>query len=122
MNNKKLILALMACSSLTALAADMASKPMKLMGYISDSKCAAMHNTTAPDAACVKKCIAGGEKPVFVDAKKEVWSIDNPDSITDDYGKAVTVMATADASAKSIHIDKVRSAKDLQGTSGMMSH
>ena len=120
--NKKLILALLACSCLTALAADAGSKPMKMKGYISDSKCAAMHNSAAPDANCVKKCIAGGEKPVLVDAKKDVWSIDNPDAVTDDYGKAVTVMAKADTSVKSIHIDKVVMAKDMKGTSGMMDH
>ena len=118
--NKKMMLALLACSSLTALGADMGSKPMKLMGYISDSKCGAMHNSAAPDASCVKKCIGGGEKPVFVDAKKQVWSIDNPDTITDDYGKNVTVMATADDSSKTIHIAKVTSAKDAKGSSGMM--
>jgi hypothetical protein len=118
--NKKLILTLLACSSLTALGADAGSKPTKMMGYISDSKCAAMHNAAAPDANCVKKCIAGGEKPVFVDAKKDVWSIDNPDAVTDDYGKAVTVMATADTSNKTMHIAKVTSAKTVKGTSGMM--
>jgi len=121
--SKTLILALLACSSLTAVAADTSAKSTKLMGYISDSKCAAMHNSKAPDAACVKKCIGGGEKPVFVDAKKDVWSIDNPDAVTDDYGKSVTVMAKADSSAKSIHIDKVMAAKDMKGSSGMtMDH
>jgi hypothetical protein len=118
--NRKLILALLACSSLTALAADTGTKPARMRGYISDSKCAAKHNSAAPDASCIKKCIAAGEKPVFVDAKKDVWSIDNPDAVTDDYGKAVTVMATADASNKTVHIAKVTSAKDLKGTSGMM--
>ena len=120
--NKKLILALLACSSLTAVAADTTAKSTKLMGYISDSKCAATHSAKAPDANCVKKCIGGGEKPVFVDAKKDVWAIDNPDAVTDDYGKAVTVMAKADSSAKSIHIDKVMAAKDMKGTNGMMDH
>ena len=115
--NKKLILALLACSSLTALAAD---KPAKMKGYISDSKCAAMHNSAAPDASCVKKCISGGEKPVLVDAQKNVWTIDNPDAVTDDYGKSVTVLATADDSNKSVHIAKVTSSKGLKGTSGMM--
>lgn len=115
--NKKLILAILACSSLTAVAADTASR---MTGYISDSKCAAMHNSAAPDANCVKKCIGGGEKPVFVDAKKDVWSIDNPDAVTNDYGKRVSLMATADTSSKSIHVAKVISAKDLKGTSGMM--
>jgi hypothetical protein len=114
--NKKLILALLACTSLSALAAD---TPTRMKGYISDTKCGATHNTAAPDAKCVKKCIAGGGKPVLVDTKKDVWTIDNPDAVTDDYGKAVTVMATADASTKTVHIAKVTSAKELQGSSGM---
>jgi hypothetical protein len=117
--NKKLLLALLACSSLTALAAE---KPAKMKGYISESKCAATHNSAAPDADCVKKCIAGGAKPVFVDAKKNVWAIDNPDAVTDDYGKSVTMMATADDSNKSVHIDKVTFSRALKGTSGMMDH
>lgn len=115
--NKKLILALLACSSLTALAAD---KPAKMKGYISDSQCGATHNSAAPDAHCVKKCISGGAKPVLVDAKKNVWAIDNPDAVTADYGKAVTVMATADESNKSVHIDKVTLSRGLAGSSGMM--
>jgi hypothetical protein len=118
----KRVLAIMALSALSAMPmlsmADTGGK--KLMGYVSDSKCGAMHNTSAPDAACVKKCIDGGAKPVFVDKKKQVWTIDNPDAVADDYGKDVTVMATADNSAKSIHIDKVVSAKDAKGSSGMM--
>lgn len=115
------LIAALAASSVPAFAADMSAKPMKLMGYISDSKCAAAHNSGAPDAACVKKCIRMGAKPVFIDdAKKEVWSIDNPDAISNDYGKKVTVMAKADDSAKTIHITKVESAKDAKGSSGMM--
>lgn len=109
-------------SSVVALAADMSAKPQKLMGYVGDSKCGATHNSAAPDAGCVKKCISMGAKPVFVDdAKKEVWTIDNPDSVTSDYGKKVTVMATADDAAKTVHITKVMAAKDAKGSSGMMS-
>jgi hypothetical protein len=100
--------------------ADMNGKPTKLTGYISDSKCAAMHNMGAPDAGCVKKCISSGAKPVFVDEKKQVWSIDNPDAVADDYGKQVTVMAKADSGSKAVHIDKVVSSKELKGSSGMM--
>jgi hypothetical protein len=118
----KRTLAILALAAMPMLSmADMGSKPTKLMGYISDSKCAAMHNSSAPDAACVKKCIDSGAKPVFVDDKKKgVWSIDNPDAVASDYGKKVTVMATADQAAKTIHIDKVVSAKDAKGSSGMM--
>jgi hypothetical protein len=116
-----ILVATLAVSSVGTFAADMSAKPMKLMGYISDSKCTAMHNSGAPDAGCVKKCIAAGAKPVFVDdAKKEVWAIDNPDTVSSDYGKKVTLMATEDSSAKTIHIAKVTSAKDAAGSSGMM--
>ena len=81
---------------------------MKLMGYVGDSKCGATHNASAQDASCVKKCIAEGAKPVFVDDdKKQVWAIDNPDAVKDVEGKPVTIMATADASAMTVHIDKV---------------
>ena len=107
--NRKLILALMACSTLTALAADKPATKMK--GYVSESKCGATHNSSAPDADCVKKCISGGAKPVFVDAKKNVWAIDNPDAVTDSYGKSVTVMATSDEASKSMHIVTVNSVK-----------
>ena len=36
-------------------------------GWISDSMCGAKHAGTGAD--CVKKCIEGGMKPVFVDAE-----------------------------------------------------
>ena len=103
----KRILAVLALCSLPAFAADM-SKPMKLAGYISESSCGATHNSATPDKACVDKCLAKGAKPVFVDdEKKQVWAIDNPDSVKGDEGKPVTVMAVADSSAMSVHIDKV---------------
>jgi hypothetical protein len=78
-------------------------------GYISDSMCGAKH--AGSGAACVKKCIEGGMKPVFVDSKKQVWSIDNPDAVKDFYGDKVTVKATEDATAKSLHIDSIEAAK-----------
>ncbi len=95
--------------SMVAVAAYAADAPKKLDGYVSDAMCGAKHASgDAAGQACVKKCIGGGEKPVFVDsAKKEVWSIDNPDAVKSAYGKHVSVMATADESAKSVHITKV---------------
>src|ERR1700723_2468301 len=90
---------------LSAMAAD-----STINGYISDAMCGAKHAGTG--AACAKKCIAGGEAPVFVDeAKKEVWTIDNPDAVKAFYGDHVTVTATADASKKSVHIDSIAEAK-----------
>ena len=79
-------------------------------GWISDSMCGAKH--AGSGAACVQKCIQGGMKPVFVDAKKNVWTIDNPSAISSKYyGAHVQVKATEDASNKSMHIDSVTAAK-----------
>jgi hypothetical protein len=79
-------------------------------GWISDSMCGAKH--AGSGAACVKKCVEGGMAPVFVDeAKKQVWTIDNPDAVKSFYGDHVTVKATADASKKSVHIDSIEAAK-----------
>ncbi len=54
-------------------------------------------------------------EPVFVDeAKKAVWTIDNPDAVKDFYGDHVTVTATADDAAKSVHIDVDRSGQVMR--------
>ena len=100
-----LITVVLAFAPLSAMAAD-----TTINGWISDAMCGAKHAGTG--AACVKKCIDGGEAPVFVDeAKKEVWTIDNPDAVKSYYGSHVTVIATADASKKSVHIDTIAAAK-----------
>jgi hypothetical protein len=78
-------------------------------GWISDSMCGAKHAGTG--AACVKKCIDGGMKAVFVDPDKQVWAIDNPDAVKAFYGDHVTVTATEDAAHKSMHIDSIVAAK-----------
>jgi hypothetical protein len=78
-------------------------------GYISDSMCGAKH--AGSGAACVKKCIEGGMKPVFVDPDKNVWAIDNPDAVKAFYGDHVTVTATEDPSTKSMHIESIVAAK-----------
>jgi hypothetical protein len=94
--------ALIAAASVSAFAADTTT----INGYISDAMCGAKHMGTGQ--ACAKKCLAGGEKPVFVDeAKKQVWAIDNPDSVKDAWGKHVALTVTADASAKSVHVTSV---------------
>ena len=103
---KKIAAATLSLLSLAAVAA-FAADSTKLNGWISDSMCGAKHAGTG--AACAKKCIEGGSKPVFVDeAKKEVWAIDNPDAVKGDaYGKHVAITATADPAAKSVHITEV---------------
>jgi len=106
----KRVLFFSAAAFALAVVAVQAADSTKTTGYISDAMCGAKHVGTG--AACVKKCIAGGEKPVFVDdAKKEVWAIDNPDSVKDYYGDHVTVTAKADESSKTVHIDSIAGAK-----------
>lgn len=97
--------AVVALATLTAKAAD----STKINGWISDSMCGAKHAGTGAD--CVKKCVAGGQKPVFVDQGKNVWTIDNPEKVTSFLGDKVTVTATTDDTAKSVHIDAIQAAK-----------
>jgi hypothetical protein len=95
-------LSLLTFASVAAFAAD----STKVNGWISDSMCGAKHAGTG--AACAKKCIEGGSKPVFVDeAKKQVWAIDNPDAVKDAYGKHVALSVTTDAATKTVHVDNV---------------
>ena len=101
-----LLVVALSFAALTARAAD----STKISGWISDEMCGAKHVGTG--AACVKKCIDGGEKPVFVDEeKKAVWKIDNPDAVKGFYGDHVTVAAHADTDAHSVHIDSIAEAK-----------
>ena len=86
-----------------------AADSSKVTGYISDSMCGAKHAGSGAD--CVKKCISGGMKPVFVDESKNVWTIDNPDAVKNFYGDKVTVVGTTDSTAKSVHVDSITAAK-----------
>ena len=100
-----LVVAAFALASLAAKAADSS----KISGWISDSMCGAKHAGTGSE--CVKKCIAGGMKPVLVDQSKNVWTIDNPEAVKGFYGDKVNVTATTDDTAKSVHIDAIEAAK-----------
>jgi hypothetical protein len=104
MKRNVLLMAALCAGAMVAQAASTTST-----GWISDAMCGAKHAGGGSD--CVKKCIQGGEKPVFVDSKKNVWSIDNPDAVKAFYGAHVTVKATEDASNKSVHIDSIAEAK-----------
>lgn len=113
----KRLLMLAIIFSASAFAADQGTKPID--GWISDSQCGATHLGTG--AACVKKCIEGGAKPVFVDDdKKQVWKIDNPDAVAGHYGHHVTVQGTVNAEDHSVHIASVTMLKD-QGSQGNSS-
>jgi len=101
-----LLIAVVCLGAMTAGAANTS----KIKGWISDSMCGAKH--AGSGASCVRKCIEGGMKPVFVDeAKKAVWTIDNPDAVKDFYGDHVTVTATSDEASKSVHIDSIEELK-----------
>jgi len=97
--------AIFASGLLIAQAADAS----KSTGWISDDMCGAKHSGSGAD--CVQKCISGGMKPVFVDSKKQVWKIENPDSVKKFYGDKVTVSATENASSKTVHIESIEAAK-----------
>lgn len=87
-----------------------AADSTQINGWISDTMCGAKHAGSGSE--CVKGCIKNGQKPVFVDeAKKQVWSIDNPDAVKSFYGDHVTVTATADSDKMSVHIDSIAAAK-----------
>jgi hypothetical protein len=103
---KRVLTLLLAALSLSALSASAAGSS-KINGWISDSMCGAKH--AGSGAACVKKCVKEmGSAPVFVDeAKKAVWTIDNPDAVKDFLGDHVAVTATADDAKKSVHIDSI---------------
>jgi hypothetical protein len=106
---KRAFALLLAGFALSAIAAGAAGSTT-INGWISDSMCGAKHLGDNPE--CVKKCIKMGMAPVFVDeAKKAVWTIDNPDAVKAFYGDHVTVTATADEAKKSVHIDSIAEAK-----------
>ena len=67
-----------------------------LTGYVSDAMCAKdAHKVSSADhAACAKKCIAGGEKPVLVVGEKTVYTITNPAILIPHAGEKVTVQGT----------------------------
>ena len=84
-----------------------APKGESLTGWISDSKCGAK-GANADHAACAKKCVEAGEKPVFVsDKDQKIVPIDNPDAVSGQVGQHVQVSGKM-TTAGSLHIDKVQ--------------
>lgn len=74
-------------------------------GWISDSKCG-VKGANAAHAACAKKCIEGGEKPVLVtDQDQKVVNIDNPSAVAGHEGQHVKITGTMKDGA--LHVDKV---------------
>ncbi len=90
-----------------------APKSRTLTGYISDSKCGAMHMDNG--IGCVKQCIENGNQPVLVDAHQQVWSVENPLALKGYYGDNVEVIAQVSADGKSIHVIKVTKKPGVMG-------
>ena len=84
-----------------------APKDESMTGWISDSKCGAK-GASAGHAACAKKCIDAGEKPVLVtDKDQKVVPIDNPAAVSGEIGQHVQVSGSMTASG-ALHVDKVQ--------------
>ena len=97
-----LVLGLFLC----CLMAMAAPKDSSWDGWISDSKCGAK-GANAAHAACAKKCIGSGEKPVLVtDKDQKVVAIENPAAISGHEGQHVKVTGTM-TDGGSLHVDKV---------------
>src|ERR1700739_3891660 len=101
---------------MTALAV---AKDMSWDGWVSDSKCGAK-GANASHEACAKKCVAAGEKPVFVtDKDPKVVPVDNPDALQDHLGHHVKVTGSMTSSG-SLHVDKVSMLSQSGGSGGSM--
>ena len=109
----KRLACILVLGSITAFGAAQTSKTDTLAGYISDSKCGAMHMDNG--VGCVRKCIENGNQPVFVDAQKKVWAIENPLAVKEYYGDNVKVDAKVNPSGTSIYVDKVTKTGGVMG-------
>jgi hypothetical protein len=75
-------------------------------GYITDSKCAT-NAKMRTDEACVKKCVAGGEKLVLYDTyNKKVYQLDPQTDVEAHASHHVRVYGTLDGDT--IHVTHVR--------------
>ena len=111
-----LVIGLYLCS-MTVLAA---AKDMSWSGWVSDSKCGAK-GANAEHAACAKKCIGEGEKPVLVtDKDQKVVGIDNPDALAGHEGHHVEVTGKMTDSG-TLHVDKVKMLAQKGGSGGAMN-
>lgn len=96
---KKLVLPLALFFAITLYAADKGT----WTGYISDAHCGAKGNN-ADHAECAKKCVKGGEAPVFV-VEDKVYTIKNPKKVAKYIGDKVKITGTI--TGDEIDIEKV---------------
>jgi hypothetical protein len=79
-------------------------------GYISESHCGAKHMDGSKKAeACVRKCVEGGSKPVFVTEDKKILQISDTSKVMDHLGHKVTVTGTIDGDT--LKVDEVKMAQ-----------
>ena len=76
-------------------------------GTISDAKCAAKHaDASEKSMACVKSCVKGGAKAVFITADGKVLNIANQSEVAEHLGHKVTVTGKVDGDT--LTVDSVK--------------
>jgi len=97
---------LFATASYAAPQAESTAKAKAWSGYITDAKCA-MNAKARTDEACVKKCVAAGEKLVLYDtANHKVYQLDPQSEVSDHASHHVRVSGTLDGDT--IHVTAVK--------------
>jgi hypothetical protein len=100
-----LMFSLLFCLAIVSAAKDKAANASTVKGWVTDAKCG-VKGANAKGEACTKKCLAAGEKMVFVtDKDHKVLTVDNPDALKDHAGHHVAVKGQVDSSAGTIHVD-----------------
>ena len=100
-----LMFSLLFCLAIVSAAKDKTAKASTVKGWVTDAKCGAK-GANAKGEECTKKCLAAGEKMVFVtDKDHKVLTVDNPDALKDHAGHHVAVKGQVDSSAGTIHVD-----------------
>jgi hypothetical protein len=105
---KLLVLCLVLCFvfALTAWAVNDMGKATTVNGWVTDAKCGAK-GANAGAEACTKKCLAAGEKMVFVtDKDQKVLMVENPDALKGHEGHHVAV--TGHVNGDSIHVENAK--------------
>lgn len=97
---------LFATASYAAPQAESAAKAKSWSGYITDAKCAT-NAKARTDEACVKKCVAAGEKLVLYDTMNhKVYQLDPQSEVSDHASHHVRVSGTLDGDT--IHVTAVK--------------
>ena len=97
---------LFATASYAAPQAESTAKAKAWSGYITDAKCAT-NAKARTDEACVKKCVAAGEKLVLYDtANHKVYQLDPQSEVSDHASHHVRVSGTMEGDT--IHVTAVK--------------